>query len=69
MPDELRISAAELKRRMAAGEEFTIVDTRNPHAWNESRDKAAGAIRVPVNEADVRVPGLPREKPVVAYCT
>lgn len=69
MTDELRISAADLKRRMAAGEEFTIVDTRNPHAWEEARDKAAGAIRVPVNEANVKAPGLPREKPVVAYCT
>ena len=28
MPDDLRITAAELHRRMAAGEKFTVVDTR-----------------------------------------
>jgi rhodanese-related sulfurtransferase len=69
MADDLRISAADVKRRISAGEEFTIVDTRNPHAWAEANDKAAGALRVPVDEADVKAPGLPREKPVVAYCT
>ena len=56
---ELRISADELKRRMSAGEEFTMVDARNPQAWAEAKDKARGAIRV----------DFPRNKPTVVYCT
>ncbi len=69
MSDDLRISADELKRRMEAGEDFTIFDVRNPHAWAEARDKAAGAIRVSMDDADEVLPRLPRAKPIVAYCT
>lgn len=66
--DDLRISIDELKRRMSAGEEFTVIDARNPQAWAESRDKAAGAIRVDLHSNDP-LPQLPRDKPVVVYCT
>ena len=33
MADALRITVDELKRRMEAGEDFTVVDVRNPQAW------------------------------------
>ena len=66
MADDLRITAEELRRRMEAGEQFTIIDVRNPHAWAEGTDTAAGAIRVGVDEAIVR---LPRNRPIAAYCT
>jgi len=69
MSDDLRISSDELKRRMAAGEEFTIIDVRNPHAWGEARDKAAAAIRIAMDDADASVRRLPRDKPIVTYCT
>ena len=69
MSDDLRISADEMKRRMGAGQEFTIVDVRNAHAWAEARDKAAGAIRLALDDADASLPRLPRDKPIVTYCT
>jgi rhodanese-related sulfurtransferase len=69
MPDDLRISADELRRRMEAGEEFTIVDVRNPHAWAEATDMAAGAIRVALDDADEAIGRIPRNKPIVTYCT
>ena len=69
MPDDLRISADELRRRMQAGDEFTIIDTRNPHAWAEATDMAAGAIRVTAGDADEAIGRIPRNKPIVAYCT
>lgn len=69
MPDDLRISADELRRRMEAGEEFTIVDARNPHAWAEANDMAAGAIRVALDDADQAIGRIPRNKPIVIYCT
>ena len=69
MADDLRISADELRRRMQAGEEFTIVDTRNPQAWAEATDMAAGAIRVPLDNADDAIDRIPRNKPIVTYCT
>src|SRR5262252_11130993 len=36
MTDAPRMTVEDLRRRMDSGEEFTIVDTRNPHAWAES---------------------------------
>lgn len=65
---DIRITAGELKRRMSAGEEFTVVDARNPQAWAEARDKAVGAIRVDLHSSEP-LPRLPKDKPVVVYCT
>ncbi len=67
--DDLRITGEELRRRMEAGEEFTIIDVRNPHAWAEATDMAAGAIRVSLDAADEAIDRLPRNKPLVVYCT
>ena len=69
MPDDLRIGADELKQRMAAGEGFTIVDVRNPQAWADATDMAAGAIRVALDDVDQELTRIPRDKPIVAYCT
>lgn len=69
MPEAPRITAADLKRSMEAGEDFTIIDTRNPQAWAESNSKARGAMRVPLDEADRHVSHIPKNKPVVTYCT
>ena len=69
MPDGLRITADELKQRMEAGEQFTIVDVRNPHAWAEARDKAAGALRVSLDDVEDAVGRMPENKPIVTYCT
>ena len=54
---------------MEAGEEFTIIDVRNPHAWAEATDMAAGAIRVAIDDADEAIGRIPRNKPIVTYCT
>jgi rhodanese-related sulfurtransferase len=67
MSTQLRITADEVKRRMSAGEQFTIVDARNPQAWADAVDKAQGAIRVDAHAESL--PTLPKDKPVVVYCT
>jgi len=69
MPDDLRISADELRRKMEAGDEFTIIDVRNPHAWADATDMAAGAVRISLDEADEAIGRIPRNKPIVTYCT
>lgn len=69
MADDLRINAEELRRRMEAGEEFTIIDVRNPRAWAEATDMAAGAIRVAPDDAEEAIGRIPRNKPIVTYCT
>jgi rhodanese-related sulfurtransferase len=69
MADAPRITAEELKRRMDAGEDFTVIDTRNPKAWAESDTVIPEAIRVPLDELEQNLPRIPSGRPVVAYCT
>ena len=69
MPDDLRITVAELKKRMEAGEDFTVIDTRNPQAWAQSDEMVPEAIRVPLDNLDENISSIPKDKPIVAYCT
>lgn len=69
MADTLRITVQEVKERMDAGEEFTFVDVRNPQAWAESESKIPGAVRVSLKEVEAQLPEIPKDRPVVAYCT
>ena len=69
MPDDLRITVAELQKRMEAGEDFTVIDTRNPQAWAQSDEMVPEAIRVPLDNLDENISSIPKNKPIVAYCT
>ena len=69
MADVPRITPAELKERMTAGEEFTFIDIRNPQAWGESDVKIPGALRVTMDDLDQNLSRIPRNKPIVVYCT
>lgn len=69
MADELRITVEQLKRRMEAGEDFTVIDVRNPEAWAESETMLPGAIRVPSDKLEENLPRIPKTRSVLAYCT
>ena len=69
MADALRITVDELKQRMEAGEDFTPIDVRNPQAWAESDTMLPKAIRVTPDKLEESLPRIPKNKPVVAYCT
>lgn len=69
MADIPRIMVPELKKRMRAGEDFTFIDIRNPQAWAESEVMIPKAIRVTLDDVDEKLPTIPRDKPVVTYCT
>jgi rhodanese-related sulfurtransferase len=69
MTDAPRITAEELKTRMDAGEEFTVIDVRNPNAWAEAKTVIPGAIRLPSDNLVNALSRIPKDKPVVAYCT
>ena len=64
-----RVTAEEIKERMARGEQFTFVDTRNPQAWGEADTKLPGAVRVPADEVDKHLSEIPRDRAVITYCT
>ena len=69
MAEDPKITADELKQRMQAGEEFTVIDVRNPQAWAASDVKAKGAIRMTLDNFEQYLPRIPKGKPIVAYCT
>ena len=50
-----RITVEELKRRMEAGEDFTLIDVRKPEAWTESDTVIPEAIRVPLDQLEEAV--------------
>lgn len=69
MAADIRITVEQLKDRMDHGESFTMLDVRNPAAWEEARTIARGAIRISMDAVDDRLGEVPRDKPIVAYCT
>jgi rhodanese-related sulfurtransferase len=69
MADVPRITVEELKRRMEAGEDFTVIDVRNPNAWAETDTMLPEGIRVPLDKLEESLPRIPKNRPVVAYCT
>jgi rhodanese-related sulfurtransferase len=69
MSTPVRISVDELKKRMEAGEDFTIIDVRNPQAWAESDTMIPEAIRVPLEDLEKNLARIPKNRPVVVYCT
>ena len=64
-----RVSPEDVERRLVRGGSVTLIDARNPQAWGESDLKLPGAIRVPADEVEAHLRDIPRDRPVVAYCT
>jgi rhodanese-related sulfurtransferase len=69
MADAPRITVDELKRRMEAGEDFVVIDVRNPQAWAESETMLPEAIRLPMDKLEENLSKIPKDRPIVAYCT
>ncbi len=64
-----RITPAELKSRIDAGEEVLIVDLRHPLDFEAEPHLIPGALRVAPDEIEERHVEIPRDRDVVLYCT
>ena len=60
------IAAAELKRRIAAGDDVVVVDVRPRQEFDAGH--IAGAVSIPLGELAERLDELPDDVEVVAYC-
>jgi molybdopterin/thiamine biosynthesis adenylyltransferase/rhodanese-related sulfurtransferase len=60
------ILATELKAMQDAGEDFLLVDVREPAEWEIVR--IPGAILIPKGELPAHLSELPQDKPIVVYC-
>lgn len=63
------ISPADAKEMLDRGQRVTFVDARNPVAWDASKGKLPGAVRVPIDEVDQHINELPDSGAIVTYCT
>lgn len=61
-----RIEPDDLLAHLKAGD-VTIIDVRDADAFLASH--IPGALHIPLARVDGEVPYLPKEKPIVTYCT
>lgn len=69
MPDDLRIKVEDVRKRMESGEDFTVVDTRKAQEWAQSDVMLPEAVRVPLDNFEEHLQRIPKNKPIVIYCT
>jgi molybdopterin/thiamine biosynthesis adenylyltransferase/rhodanese-related sulfurtransferase len=60
------ITAAELATMQQRGDDFLLVDVREPAEWDIVR--IPGATLIPKGDLPSRLAELPQNKPIVAYC-
>jgi sulfur-carrier protein adenylyltransferase/sulfurtransferase len=60
------ITAAELKALMDSGDDFLLVDVREPAEWEIVR--IPGAVLIPKGDLPGKLAELPQNKPVITYC-
>ena len=61
-----RISAEELHQRLEKNE-ITLIDVRLKEGWDAGHIK--GAIHIPLASVESYLSYIPRDKPIVTYCT
>lgn len=60
------ITPAQLHARLQRGDEFFVLDVREPHEWEICR--LEGATLIPLRELPARVEEVPRDREVVVHC-
>ena len=65
----IAVTAADAKAMLDRGEPIVFVDARNPMAWEQSKQKLPGAVRIPVDEVAALLKDLPEHATAITYCT
>jgi hydroxyacylglutathione hydrolase len=61
------LSVHQLKQKIDSGEALTLLDVREPEEWKAGHLK--GALNIYVGHLEERIGEVPKDKPVVVYCT
>lgn len=61
-----RISVAEAQKKIAAGE-VTVIDVRDINGYLDAH--IPGSMHIPLARIDGEINYLPRNKPIITYCT
>ena len=62
MPDTL---SERIANRVEYGEDFILIDTRNPQEWAKSDVKLPEAIRASLGKLDDILSRIPKERPIL----
>ena len=65
----IAVSAAHAKAMLDRGDPIVFVDARNPMAWEQSKQKLPGAVRIPVDDVAAHLKELPEQATAITYCT
>ncbi|MBI5643182.1 MAG: rhodanese-like domain-containing protein [Deltaproteobacteria bacterium] len=63
-----RIRKEEFKKKLDKNE-VIVLDVRNSFDYNASDKKIPGAVRIPLQDLELRIKELDPAKEIVAYCT
>jgi membrane protein DedA with SNARE-associated domain len=63
-----RISVSELKRLMDSGKSPTVVDVRGRSSLLHDPRRLPGAVQMMIDEIDLRLGELPRDREIILYC-
>ena len=64
-----RIRPREVAERVARGERVAFLDARSPKALERATQQLPGSTRVPSDDVERHIAGLPDSATFVAYCT
>lgn len=64
-----RITPEDLKRKLDAGENITVVDLRHSLDFEAQPSAIPGSLHVPAEEFDERHLEIPRDRDIILYCT
>jgi len=63
---ELEITVAELQKKRKSGQEFLLIDVREP--WEYEQCRIAGAMLMPMRTVPANLQKLDVDQDVVCYC-
>lgn len=66
--NDINISVRELKEKIDKGEDFILLDVREPQEYNFSRIKEKDAMLVPLMRLPTVLDKLPKDKPIYVLC-
>ncbi len=66
--EKIHISPKEVKEKIDKGEDFILLDVREPQEYNFSRIKEKEAMLVPLMQLPAVMDKLPKDKPIYVLC-
>ena len=63
-----RITVRQVATRLAGGQEVIFLDARSEEDWQRAALQIPGSLRAPPDRLE-RLPAMPDDPVVVAYCT